>query len=123
MGEIGQKFKILDKKIGSNVKKIITFEWMDGFSNLKKVKHSEFRQEFNENIICHLDPDPDPKNGSGSGSGSSKKGPNLRIRIRIRIRIHNTGFKKTQSRLQNKFWSVIQSRLKKYKIKIGRAHV
>ena len=81
MGEIGQKFKILDKKIGSNVKKIITFEWMDGFSNLKKVKHSEFCQEFNENIICHLDPDPDPKNGSGS----SKKGPNLRIRI------HNTG--------------------------------
>ena len=60
---------------------------MDGFSNFKKVKHSEFRQEFNENIICLLDPDPDPKNGSGTGSGSSKKGPNFRIQI------HNTDFK------------------------------
>ena len=84
MGKIGQKFKILDKKFGSNVKKIITFEWMDGFSNLKKVKHSEFRQEFNENILCHLDLDVDSKNKSRT----SKKGPDLWIWIRI----HNTEF-------------------------------
>ena len=41
--------------------KIITFEWLDGFSKLKKVQHAEFHQEFNDNIICHLDPDPDKK--------------------------------------------------------------
>jgi hypothetical protein len=57
---------------------------MDGFSNFKKVKHSEFCQEFNENILCHLDLDVDPKNRSRT----SKKGPDPWIWIRI----YNTEF-------------------------------
>ena len=74
-----QKNTIFGPKILIQCKKILTFEPLDGFSNFKKVNHSEFRQEFNENIRNYLDPDPGQK--MDPDPDPAKKVPDPRIRI------------------------------------------
>ena len=55
------EFENLSTKVTGHQSQVlfITFEWLDRISNLKRLKCSEFCQEFNTNIICNLDSDPD----------------------------------------------------------------